>query len=586
MAVLIANIGTSDLAVKTQKGFLPIGFDRNERCFDYTELTDEEKTLWDNREQNILELCHKAQLDPIIEKNGRSLFSFLILTQRILKNYQKNNKVEALSELISPVRILGVIQKAYDDFKVRKAYIFVTDQEPEQEQDTIYLFDILKIWLTRELPDLELIKVAIPKSLKAIDQDALLNYYYSFFLNLEKTIKDDEVILVSTKGGTPQMQSALKLQTVALSKQKLLFIDPILSIKKIIAGEPPECNLTSYWQYLRQQKYQTVQQLLERWDFDGALNILERWQEVLSFLASHNVIDVERVTRSNELVKAVIAVLNTGRSLLDFDVEAGRKSLEQLPAIYSTEIKNLQQLISLERYDNIFNLYTQIMIYRELNKIGNVFTLLASFNDVVLTELIKLMGGRNYLDKKGKLKLDVLKRDVGEKFYNQNLNKINELTREPIQNSSLLKKQFISLLARYRQEIKNLNDLNNWQVELILLPEGTLFRINQQVKGLKGLLTTLDYWVKRRNKLIHEARGFAIDRISELNQIREDENNIACAYESIPEVLQIIMDHGLLQLRRNYTQQFVGTDKYYIYSEVRDWVIARLLEDLRNENQN
>ncbi|TVQ42976.1 MAG: hypothetical protein EA365_13675 [Gloeocapsa sp. DLM2.Bin57] len=578
MAILIANIGTSDLAVKRPEGFLPIGFDRNERCIDYNDLTDQEKTFWSNREQNILELCSKTKLNSIIEKNGKKLLSFRILTHRILEIYQQEDKVEALSELISPVRILGVIQKAYHEFDVRKAYLFVTNQEPEQEQDTIYLFAILKIWLNRDLPDLELIKVELPKSFQPIDQDALLNYYYNFFLDLQTTITADEVILVNTKGGTPQMQNALKLQSVAIGKQKLLFIDPILSIKQIIAGQPPQCNLTSYWQYLRQQKYQTVQQLLKRWDFDGAIDILDSWQKVLSFLQSHQVIDVEKVSKSNELVKAVISVLNTGRSLLDCDVEAGRKSLNQLPEAYINQVTKIQEFISPEKYDNIFNLYTQIMIYCELNKVGNILTVLASFYDVVLTELIKLSGGNKYLNNYDKLKLEFLKQDLGEDFYQQNLNVINQLNSRKILDS-YSKKQFIGLLVKYRQENKNLQDLDNWEQELIPLPEGTLPRRDQQVKGLKGLLRTLDYWMDQRNQLIHEGRGFAIDSISELNQIR---SNTGCAYESIPEVLQIIMNHPLLKLKNYYKKQFINTKQYYIYSEVRDWAITHLLEDLKN----
>ncbi|NER05868.1 MAG: hypothetical protein F6K17_26395, partial [Okeania sp. SIO3C4] len=49
-AILIANIGTSDLAVKKIEDinrYIPIGFDRNEPNIDYSDLTEEEKSNWE-----------------------------------------------------------------------------------------------------------------------------------------------------------------------------------------------------------------------------------------------------------------------------------------------------------------------------------------------------------------------------------------------------------------------------------------------------------------------------------------------------------------------------------------------------------
>ncbi|MGA7953691.1 MAG: hypothetical protein WCA07_09235 [Gloeobacterales cyanobacterium] len=82
------------------------------------------------------------------------------------------------------------------------------------------------------------------------------------------------------------MQTALQIQSISSEIRKQLFLDPQLDIKKILLGKPSACNFTSYWQHRRGQKYQTVKQLLERWDFAGAHTVLELWQEDLKWLSA------------------------------------------------------------------------------------------------------------------------------------------------------------------------------------------------------------------------------------------------------------------------------------------------------------
>ncbi|NCR14121.1 MAG: hypothetical protein GPJ22_14565 [Microcystis aeruginosa LL13-03] len=66
--------------------------------------------------------------------------------------------------------------------------------------------------------------------------------------------------------------------------------------------------------------------------------------------------------------------------------------------------------------------------------------------------------------------------------------------------------------------------------------------------------------------------------MAELDAQRESK---ACTYETIPDILNIILNHPLLQLRRDYREQFINTDQYYIYSAVKTQVIAILLSDLK-----
>jgi len=167
MTILIANIGTSDLAVKIDDYYLPVRFDRSEPNLDQSNLTEDEKIIWSNdwRQDDIInKLCPEIGIE--IYPDVTTKLSFRELTEKLLAVYEK-----------------------------------------------------------------------------------------------------DEAILVSIKGGTPQMQTALRLQAVASTISKQLFIDPQLSVKNILHGQPSPCQLTAYWKYMRNQNYKTVETLLERWDF-------------------------------------------------------------------------------------------------------------------------------------------------------------------------------------------------------------------------------------------------------------------------------------------------------------------------------
>ncbi|MFM6404708.1 MAG: hypothetical protein ACKPGT_08615, partial [Microcystis sp.] len=162
-----------------------------------------------------------------------------------------------------------------------KAYIFVTNQPTSHPQDTIYLFQIIQQWVQQEYPAFELIQKELQLNLDPQNpnlEDLVLEYYYNQLneIYLEENSSQESTILVNVKGGTLHQKTALKIQAIASDFKNLLFIDPILDLNQLLEGKNSECQLTSYWLYQRNQKYQTVKLLLQkRWDFDGARVILK-----------------------------------------------------------------------------------------------------------------------------------------------------------------------------------------------------------------------------------------------------------------------------------------------------------------------
>ncbi|MGL4502461.1 MAG: hypothetical protein ACRCU2_25580, partial [Planktothrix sp.] len=208
MNILVANIGTSDLAVKP-KGmdyYFPLGFNRQEPNLIVSGLTPDELNLWENRDFHIAnEICAEfnvpCQGDP-------PKFSFRDLTEKIYAHYQQHpNFIDRLC----PGRIGGVFQEAKDKHGVKDVYLFVTNQKSKHSGDSLFLFDILKLWVEQKNWGLTLHPLLIPEHLHIIDEDLMVAEYYKFFRKLPPC----DQLLVSIKGGTNQMQTALKLQTIS-----------------------------------------------------------------------------------------------------------------------------------------------------------------------------------------------------------------------------------------------------------------------------------------------------------------------------------------------------------------------------------
>lgn len=515
MAILIANIGTSDLAVKIDDFYFPMGFDPNEPTIDYSGLTPDEETAWKTKDEFIAQ-----QIGQELNLNT-SKIQFRELTENILKEYLDNPT--KWQERILPGGFYGVIAKAYHEFEVKKAYIFITNQNPPQAEDTAYLFDILKAWLANRYRDLTLIPVAIPQTIIPTNQDGLLEFYYRFFRENFGEPQSEEVVLVSIKGGTNQMETALKLQAITSGIPNLLFIEPILSIKNILNGQTSECVLTSYWKYFRQQKYQIVAQLLQGWDFGGAIAILRSWQKVLKFLNQYQVIGSEEITRSRENVDLVIKALSCACCLFNLDLENGQKILKDNPKLASANGLKLNDFIGENKYESLLNLYTTALINRELNQIGIFLISLSSFQEGLLYKIIEIYGGLR--------------------------------EREPKLNYRYINRNYIELLLELREKDQGITGIK----ELWL----------QQRELLEGL----DYWLEQRNNLIHGIEGISLNKIHDLNDERPPK---ACAYRDITLVMAKLLKNNLLQLPNEYKEQFVNGAEYYIYSNVKEWAIATL----------
>ena len=524
MAILIANIGTSDLVVKIEEYYIPVGFDREEKNIDYSGLTEDEKSMWKEpelRHEYITNyLCSELNV-KVDESNKKNPFSFLELTEKLLNAYEQDE--EKWHSRIRPGRISGVIKTAVEKFNVKDIYIFVTTQEPSHPGDSIYLFYILQKWFKKEL-NIQLISEIIPADIPAVDLDNLLDYYYGVFV---KYISRDSELLISLKGGTPQMKTAISMQAFASSINKQIFIDPILSPAKILAGEPSDCLLTSYWRYMRNQKYQDVKILLEkRWDFDGAIQLIKQWQDTLIFLSSH--LDDLKISQINYVISQVLKALEVANYCFNLDWKTARSIVNNNSPQISGKITN-----QFKRYDLLLNLYTQCRIYYELNQMANFLVGVSSFYEKVLEKIA------DNLDKKQ----DYLER-----------------------NNRYEKLDFVESIIR-----KNSNQHESWLT-------------------IKKYLNSLNFWCSKRNRFIHHGEGISKSLMQELysqkellaqrghEYEREDARN-ACHPDSILDVMTKILESDFNLVQYQY-KKYIGTNaNYYIYSAVKKLVIEQLMDE-------
>lgn len=455
--------------------------------------------------------------------------------------------------------------------EVKTAYIFVTNQPfgAGHDTDSVHLFEILQLWFSRELPNLALKVEEIPNNIKAIDEDGLLNYYYQFF---NRTISSNSTILISIKGGTPQMQTALKMQAISSSAQRQLFVEPILSIKKFLAGEPSDYQMKSHWRYMRSQKYLNVNLLLEqRWDFDGAKQILLNWQDTLQFLIKENVVD-KNVAQSSQNIELVIAALDVGLHYFNLDnysVEEARVENPNLPAFSS--LNNLD----IDPKDlRLLNLYTQCRIYWELDQVANFLARMSSFYEETLFRLVEICRGENFFDnwRSGKwyLNTEKMRNQMGDKlwqyFRNAEWNENERFRNHNFNTKSMFqlmgrptKLHFVEALMRYRQ-------------------------IPQAQQEVLNLLRSLDYWARIRNDLVHGAKGVSKVRMSELldNDRRYGNVQNACDCDDILKVMAAICQSDLGIISENYRRKFVGDKaEFYIYSYIKSWVNKQLADEIK-----
>lgn len=572
MAILVANIGTSDLSINHNGYFIPVWFDRHEPNTTPPPPDVPEAEIW--------RLIQRPFPQPPLIQLAQDYFGikleggyFRKLTQHLHQEYQQHPG--KWHNLIRLGRIAGVINTALaPPLDVHTIYIFVTNQ-PEQEgngrdKDTIHLFNILQEWLfheypekfTGEQPSVKIEPVYI--DFRAIDQDRLLDFYGQFFQSLDPS----ESLLLSIKGGTPPMQNALRIQAMMADFEQQIFLEPQLVVADYLKGKPSQCIRNSFWRYQRRQKFQTTRLLLRRWDFEGAKVVLQDWKCRLEALLESEVGD-SGLKPSLQRIDLVVGLLEVAIALLNLDTNAANKfgdSLVQKPLYQPSEMPIIE---ALEQLNVSQNLYAQCSIFRDLRQIANFLNRMGAFYEATQDKLIENLNGYNYLEKEGNswfLKRDSDENKVDQKKLWKDFSKFHKETikkqgwkkphikwnRERI-SSRYHKKNFIRALS-YFQEITPKPQISLWQL--------------------------LDFWYEQRNDLVHLSQGINETELVDLFQNRElPKYQTTCAYPKILSVMSKILEE--INLKDNIpVSNSLLKEPYFIFTNIREWIEAELQADL------
>ena len=605
MAILIANLGTSDLSVRPQGKdvYLPVQFDRNEPNLVLPEPGSPEADIWQQREALVCDLlCPELGVAVTLSPQGKPSFRFREFTEKLWQAYQQDPSTWA--NRIRPGRIWGVMKSAQERFGLTKAYLFVSDQVSAHPQDTIYVFELLQHWLKDEMPDLTVEKVTIPPEIALNKDDPLLEFYAGFFNRLSREFRDQlqpptsktndssdasidpseppttnpDLVLVSIKGGTGQMQTALRIQAIASAIQHQAMLEPQMTVNNVLQGKPSPCKAGVYWQYAKSQRFQTVRLLLnERWDFDGAATILNDWQQFLSWLVENDLADLE-VKASAAHLREVVAMLRTAQNAWNLAQEDAYRLATSPNYAEAGAASHLADLVSDEGYDSLLNLYTQCRILWKHGQTANFLVRMSSFYEEAQLQMLKVLGGEQVLV--GDLEdwmLDAKKvkaMNDGELWQTLRANVMALPYHERFENHPFHRTPRFKIMGRDNKSalLKTL---------LMLQPD----TIQASGRQLLEELGQLDFWASSRNKIIHQSSGLSPTKLdSYLKQEAKGPRphplaKTACRAGDILSVMSCVCASDLNLVRPTYQQKYlagIGKGHFYIYGEARRWALEQL----------
>lgn len=506
MTALVINLGTSDLCIQVDGYYFPVGFNRREPNIDVSDLSPDEQVAWDyeSKEEFVADISKELGID-----DGGKPASFRQLTEVILDAYRSN--IAKWHDRIRPGRFHGVFEAA-KRYGVTQIYCIVTDQNPSHPSDTYYLYDLLIEWLRNcnsVITDLVTFnRVVIGQDCSAIDEDTLLGKYYQV---LGEIARYHELLLVSSKGGTPQMQTALKIQSMALA-DKVLFIDPILSVKKILHGQSSDCKTTSYWNYTKINQYELIRNLLARFDFDGALGVIRKYNHNLITL---NAID-QFLSYEMRIGSLIESYLKIASCYLNLDIDGARQEFS-CNELRNENVQSFRLDIN-ENYNTLLNLFTQAKLYKNLGRHVEFLIRLSTFCDEAYNFLFK----------------------TTDKYFMQEYQRADRFRK------------------RYALKSRGLSIVRE--------------------------LERLDYWLERRNDIIHQGRGISEVSILELNR---NKPRLACRYDEIVPLMAAIYRrvHKLVQNKGyhhpvnyiNPSDKYLNVNEpYYLYSTIRDFILEEI----------
>ena len=443
----------------------------------------------------------------------------------------------------------------------------------------------------------------------AVDQDGLFDVYYQV---LNRECDRHCTTLISIKGGTPQMQTALRVQAISSQIERQIYLEPELQAKLILEGEPSPCRRVSYWRYQRTMKYQTVKQLLQRWDFDGARVVLSDWKETLATLESSQTENGEALNASRELVDVNVRALGTAVALMNLDTRGAKREHEnRLDAI--SELANQYSYPQNSLY-RLLNLHTQCCLFWQLDRMAEFLIRVGLFYEETIHDLFRQLDPKNghfYFNRVNypddwylKTNQVVNYPQLAHRFYQLECG---------MGNSSLVRKvkeQHCLVKGSWKKPLRGLFKLpgrptkRNFLQALIEVQDKVIQK--KAVGDMMAAMQALDYWCVKRNQIIHGAKGISKSRLLEvLQEDRQREGDqssmngdiqatigVACQPDEICDRMTQIITSAFAIVNSALPEPRLvplpeGTtiaspsEPFYLYSDIRKWVSDRLDDDVQ-----
>ncbi|MEO0804256.1 MAG: hypothetical protein AAFY57_18585 [Cyanobacteria bacterium J06642_2] len=247
---LLATIGTRDLAFQLGNGeWMNIGNDRMNQD-GFTEMAE---VITD------LDLSETEYLR-----------SYRKLTKYLLDN------IDTYCERVMPV-ILGKLIRDYSQ-DIERTYFIVTDQQGvrERQKDTLYSGQILKAWVEKNYPDIEVNLIFLGRSGEdPTDFDRMFRWWRSQWRDAIQ-VSAPAPIWVCLKGGVGQTSEAGRVSSLSFYGNRVQFFEFQQDEEANKQGQPsPYTSPSSGANYLWDRTQQQVLQQLKRYDYVGAEELLE-----------------------------------------------------------------------------------------------------------------------------------------------------------------------------------------------------------------------------------------------------------------------------------------------------------------------